>query len=970
MKKTFTYRLAALIGAILSLVSCIYDGYTDTAEGPGLIFRVRTESSTKVSYDNFHTYFENGDIVGCVIAEKTAEGFTYMSNTKWSFDNDVLMLQADDTYIKKVADEIKAAEGYVELAGNLGAYSFFFYYPYVEATPGEDFPKSGEEFLVQTPSSKNWTGFPLFVNLEQTTKEKLNCSDFLWVGYTLDQKSGTNDITMDNANYPVNLEFLKKTATIELISDTEISGTTIKSTVPSTGDPRPIMRGCSIDLSTGAMSAYMPATDDSDDSNESLQYRSQKITSEEGFTPFNYGSSRRFRFILPAQEDFSGTLSFTLNEKNYSAVLSNLTTLEEGKLYLIYIASDDGSIIINDWVDDGFSDLEEILPGQIIVATMTAERFKAGYTITITGEELNETATIRMTEATINKFTVNDEGTVLSFVIPESAQDGEVTLISGSGSESVAGEVTLVKPSEITMSPSSIKPGETLTISGKDLDLVEGVTFGGDVDVDVTSTETEISVTVPASAVTGNIMLELKNGTSIEGGVLTVLQPSVTSMTANRFKAGNVVTITGANLDMVKSVVLPGSGEVALSSHTAETITFILPELAQDGQIILVNKYDGKIVSGKCILELVKPTFVSYSPSDKISIGESLTINGNDLDLVTGVIFNGDSSPVAPNAGGSETSITVTVPNSAKSGELTLTLANGTTVGCNYLTVRGNPDITSITRDANYIYVNGSDLDIATAVKINESTLTTDKYSVNADGSQIVISMTASELAAFGISGNISVENSVVDTMPYDFTPSVTSFDKTTVSVGETVTLSGANLDLVGSVTFTGGVSCEVASASYSALSFVVPEDFQAGVITLTCIDTTTQVTPSQEIIKALAEEVELWEGSISASWGNAAVDLSQSDKCDWTSMNLSTTEIVIRVYFEYYGNTQPYIRLFNHYGSNIKDYSLSGTDTILDIEITSDIYSDLTSNNQTKGFRLGGHEVTFKKVLLILEEK
>lgn len=849
MKKTFTYRLAALICAILSLVSCIYDGYTDTAEGPGLIFRVRTESSTKVSYDDFHTYFENGDIVGCVIAEKTAEGFTYMSNTKWSFDNDVLMLQADDTYIKKVADEIKAAEGYVELAGNLGAYSFFFYYPYVEATPGEDFPKSGEEFLVQTPSSENWTGFPLFVNLEQTTKEKLNCSDFLWVGYTLDQKSGTNDITMDNANYPVNLEFLKKTATIEVISDAEISGTTIKTTVPSTGAPRPIMRGCSIDLSTGAMSAYLPATDDSNDSNESLQYRSQKITSEEGFTPFNYGSSRRFRFILPAQEDFSGTLSFTLNEKNYSAVLSNLTTLEEGKLYLIYIASDDGSIIINDWVDGSHGDLEEIIPGKILIYSMTADRFKAGYTVTITGEELDETAYILMEGAYITEFAVNGDGTVLTFIIPDSAKDGKIVVVSKTASETEVREVTLVKPSEVVLSPSTIKPGEILTITGKDLDLVESVNFAGNLNVNITANGSGIKVTVPADALSGNLFLNLKNGTSVDGGILTVLQPSVTSMTADKFKAGNVVTITGENLDMVKSVVLPGSGKVALSSRTAETITFILPELAQDGQIVLVNEYDGEIVSDKCILELVKPTFVSYSPSDKTSIGESLTINGNDLDLVTGVIFNGDSSPVAPNEGGSETSITVTVPNNAKSGELRLTLANGTTVSFDYLTVRGNPDITSIARDANNIYLNGSDLDIATAVKINDSTLTTDKYSVNSDGSRIVISMTASELAAFGISGNISVENNVVDTMSYDFTPSVTSFDKTTVSVGKTVTLSGANLDLVGSVTFTGDVSTDVASASYSTLSFVVPAGIQAGVITLICIDNIpTQVTPSQEI--------------------------------------------------------------------------------------------------------------------------
>lgn len=942
MKLRLTYVLAALLCAILSMVSCVYDEHVDVVEGPGLIFRVRTQSSTKVSYDGglFSTAFENNDVVGCVIASKSVEGYTFMSNTKWNFQNGVLMLQdTDNAYIKKVADETKAAEGYVELAGGLAAYSFFFYYPYVDAEPGDDFPKSGESFLVQQAGEGNWTDFPLFVNLEQTTKGKVNCSDFMWVGYTMDQKSG-NDITMSNANYPVNLEFRKKTATIEVLSDAPITNVLLKTTVPATGDPSPISRGCSIDLRTGEMGNL------------------QTITSEEEFQLFDIvESSERFRLLLPAQTNFSATLSFTLNEKSYSANLSNLRVLEEGKLYIIYIASDDGSIIINDWMDGGYSDLEEILPGQIVVTKMTAERFKAGYTVTITGEELEETASVRMSGALITEFTVNGDGTVLTFVIPDTAKDGQVVLVSDSASESVAGEVILVKPSEVVLTPSSIKPGETFTITGNDLDLVKGVTFGGDVYVDVTSTETKISLTVPASAVTGKVMLELKNGTSIEGGVLTVLQPSVTSMTADRFKAGNVVTITGENLDMVKSVVLPGSGEVAMSSHTAETITFTLPELAQDGQIILVNEYDGEIVSDECILELVKPAVTSYSPSDGVAVGGTLTIYGTDLDLISGVIFNGESNPVTPDEGGSVTSITVTVPSAAVSGNLKLVLVNGTIVESNNLIVRGNPDITSITRDGSSIYVNGTDLDLATAVKINGNTLSADKYSVNSEGTQIVISINASEIATLGISGSISVENNVVDAMTYDFTPAVTSFDKTTVSVGETVTLSGANLDLVGSVTFTGGVSCEVASASYSALSFVVPEGAQTGNITLSCLDSATTVTPGSITIKEAGSEEEtvLWTGEEDMKY-NACLLVN----FDWNEVDPLTQTIKLIVNYTTYGESPHTLILLDGNYGEVGSYDLQPSESSIIINITSEIYNKLT-------WQYGPNNIRFRGVNIII---
>ena len=86
------------------------------------------------------------------------------------------------------------------------------------------------------------------------------------------------------------------------------------------------------------------------------------------------------------------------------------------------------------------------------------------------------------------------------------------------------------------------------------------------------------------------------------------------------------------------------------------------------------------------------PTFDNYStnvdPATNVFVGEQLTIKGSDMDLVTGVTFTGSSTPVVPDEGTrTELSITVVVPAEAKTGQIYLNLANGTSVVCPEMTI-------------------------------------------------------------------------------------------------------------------------------------------------------------------------------------------------------------------------------------------------------------------------------------------
>ena len=49
---------------------------------------------TRVNYDFEHSFFDEGDLVGCVIAEVNADGtYTYLRNSAWKYQNGMLVFQ-------------------------------------------------------------------------------------------------------------------------------------------------------------------------------------------------------------------------------------------------------------------------------------------------------------------------------------------------------------------------------------------------------------------------------------------------------------------------------------------------------------------------------------------------------------------------------------------------------------------------------------------------------------------------------------------------------------------------------------------------------------------------------------------------------------------------------------------------------------------------------------------------------------
>lgn len=261
---------------------------------------------------------------------------------------------------------------------------------------------------------------------------------------------------------------------------------------------------------------------------------------------------------------------------------------------------------------------------------------KAGQTITITGVSLNQIAAVKLNgaELTADDLTISEDGKSLSFVVPATATDGEITLITKSGVSIPAGEIETVVPTDLSVSPTPIKNGATITISGKDLDLVTGITFPNtESSAPATVNATTVTAVVPVKAQEGDITLSLANGKTVTVAY-TLVKPTVTSFTPETLMAGNKVMIKGTDLDLVESVTFPGETPVTASDEdtkiTATAIGTVIPTAAV-GSGCTLNLKNGTTVSVTGLTIIASTTPAVNNAQTEGTIGKYVTVAGKNF---------------------------------------------------------------------------------------------------------------------------------------------------------------------------------------------------------------------------------------------------------------------------------------------------------------------------------------------------
>ena len=335
------------------------------------------------------------------------------------------------------------------------------------------------------------------------------------------------------------------------------------------------------------------------------------------------------------------------------------------------------------------------------VSALSPETIKAGNQITITGESLDQIASIKFTGATADKFTIAQDGKSISVTVPDKATDGEVNLITYSGVEIPAGSLKTVVPTELVASPNPIKNGADITITGKDLDLVTGIAFPNAAGSIKSSSATTIVATIPQTAQNGNITLSLANGKTVTVAYKLVA-PVVTEFSQTSIVAGNALVIKGTDLDLVASVVFPGDGSptVTTLTQTNTTIGLTIPEAAEGTGLKFILKNGETVdVTGITINASSTP---AVSMNVQGTLGEYITINGKNFNNVETVYI--DNTKVVKFSARTNTSMTFQIPATVAAGtyDLKMVTPDGTsTVVCKITAASPELDVADYVKSMN-----------------------------------------------------------------------------------------------------------------------------------------------------------------------------------------------------------------------------------------------------------------------------
>jgi len=509
-----------------------------------------------------------------------------------------------------------------------------------------------------------------------------------------------------------------------------------------------------------------------------------------------------------------------------------------------------------------------------------------GATLNIYGRGLDKVQEVRFAgeDITVTDFVKLSKGTkldTLQVTVPlEGPEVGKVSIVAADGRNLTSKtDLSFTEPIVIdNFTPKNVVSREVITFTGEYMNVVKEVIFTGENAV-VTEFESqsrhELKVKVPATATDGPVILsdvnELTDQSTIPNHVytatdLTVSAPTVTKASKKTYKSGDKVTVTGAHLDMIKTVNVPSVEGVTFTytNAEAETIEFNIPAEANAGMISVIS-YDGdSFEAGE--FELVEPTEVVASPQP-VKAGKDLTIEGEDLDLVTTVnLPNVDDVSFTY----AENKITLTVPAAAQEGDAVLVLANGvevkTAITLVHPTVTGMTPLT-LTAGEDFT-ISGTDLDLITSITLGGKPV---EFELEESGNLVVTTVPSSvpgEVVLKLENGETVTAEDTID-LDYDSLIIVSSMPAEE-HIGALVTLVGENFMMIENIYIGEEKVSKYAMRSDTQLQFFMPWN-KVGSYSMkfVLLNGDEEICPTQ--IGVLLEQsfTTIWEGEKEITWGD-----------------------------------------------------------------------------------------------------
>lgn len=328
---------------------------------------------------------------------------------------------------------------------------------------------------------------------------------------------------------------------------------------------------------------------------------------------------------------------------------------------------------------------------------------KAGETEVLRGTSLDQIASIELNGATVEAADFKSQtASEITFVISSKVADGEITAVTKSGIRISFGEITTVVPSQLVATPSPIKNGKEITITGKDMDLITGIAFPNAKESKLNKVETtKVTSTVPEDAQEGDITLSLDNGKTVTVAY-TLVKPTVTACTPAAITAGERTIIKGTDLDLVASVTFPGDVEQTVEKFAAQNANAIAVTVpaACAGTGFKLNLKNGTTINidGQLSIKAATdPAIASVTPGEAIA-GSKITITGKNFQNIQNLYIG--SYKVNRYTSRTNTEIVCQVPANAEVGTYKIVMEDpdGNKIeGPEFKVVPAEKDIATIT---------------------------------------------------------------------------------------------------------------------------------------------------------------------------------------------------------------------------------------------------------------------------------
>lgn len=437
------------------------------------------------------------------------------------------------------------------------------------------------------------------------------------------------------------------------------------------------------------------------------------------------------------------------------------------------------------------------------ITSFTPSQAQPGTNVTITGAgfETGATVTFGGTAATA---TVNSS-TSITATVP--ARDpGIVTVVVTNPSTETFTKAgvfrVLAPPPTITsFTPANGLPGDPVTITGTNFDMVTSVKLANVSANFVVDSLTQITATVPVTqAATGPITVETLSGIANSASNFTIENAAaeIASFSPGSGDQTTLVTIVGDKFGGATAVRFGGLDATDYTIVSSNQIEAHPPANGISGPICITTP--GPFVGCSATDFLFAPRITSFSPSNGVP-GTVVTLTGANFTGATSVAFNGVSATTF-NVD-SATTITVTVPAAATTGPITVTTAGGTGTSATPFGVP--PSITSFspptTGVGNTVTISGVRFNGATAVAFNAAAATS--FNVVNDSTITAV------VPAGATDGPITVTTpGGIATSPNSFvvapTPVIASFSPIAGDPGTVVTINGTGMDTTTAVKFNG----------------------------------------------------------------------------------------------------------------------------------------------------------------------